>query len=124
MNMTFDEFLEVTTYSAPYAARKILYAPKSRPAVMARALGFDFSKQSDEEQKRIRRVVANKEEGSTSKAEENTHSNTPVNHKNNTAHDGDSPSVAPSPLAPHRSTVAMTPGSAAVCGLHSKESRA
>jgi len=41
--MIFRKFLEITCYTPIYAARKILYAPNSRPAKMAKNLGFEIT---------------------------------------------------------------------------------
>ena len=41
MNIDFPTFLQKTGYTAAYAARKILYFPKSRPALMADTLELD-----------------------------------------------------------------------------------
>ena len=46
MNITFAQFLEQTSYSAPYAARKIKYFPESRPALIAKAMGLDVKAES------------------------------------------------------------------------------
>ena len=48
MSINFQAFLEITGFTAPYAARKILYFPKSRPALMAVNLGLDIDGQRSE----------------------------------------------------------------------------
>ncbi len=39
--MNFQTFIETSNYSPVYAAQQILYAPGSRPAKMAAALGLN-----------------------------------------------------------------------------------
>ena len=44
MSIDFHTFLKKTGFTAAYAARKILYFPKSRPALMAGSLSLDVEK--------------------------------------------------------------------------------
>ena len=39
--MTFNEFIETMEFSPKYAAKCILYEPESRPAKVARKLGYN-----------------------------------------------------------------------------------
>lgn len=39
--MTFQEFINITSFSPTYAARKMLYEPTSRPAKMAEKMGVE-----------------------------------------------------------------------------------
>ena len=46
MGISFKQFIELTLYKPTYAARKIKYHPKSKPARMAHKLGLDVVNQS------------------------------------------------------------------------------
>lgn len=48
MSINFQQFLEITGFTAAYAARKILYFPKSRPALLATNLDLDVKAQRSE----------------------------------------------------------------------------
>lgn len=57
MSINFQTFLEKTGYTAPYAARTILYSPRSRPALLAETLDLDI----EGERSKMIQVVAGNE---------------------------------------------------------------
>ena len=57
MNINFQTFLDKTGYTAPYAARSVLYSPESRPALLAVALNLDV----EGERLKMIQIVAGKE---------------------------------------------------------------
>ena len=57
MSINFQTFLDKTGYTAPYAARSVLYYPKSRPALLAVALDLDVKG----ERLKMIQIVAGKE---------------------------------------------------------------